>query len=107
MLFSSEELELEYNCSKNSMLQLVCQILEAFCFDHACQLTVEQIADNERVWLSMSPELEGVFREELCEKINTQFRRKGSEKTCEVTDISGHPFFVIYVTSHHDLENVN
>jgi len=107
MLFTDEEVELNFHCCGNSLLQLVAQTLESYCFEYGTQVWVDGIKPN-RCTVMPEKDLKDDELEFLRDKINTQFKRKSPEEvTCNISTGLGVPMFDLLVTGQDDLMSVN
>jgi len=104
MTYIDEESRLEFHKS-NSLLQMVCQIFESFCFIQGLMPEFIELLDEDTALLGL-PNAEEAQAEDLMQKINSQFLRIDGALTCSMMDKEW-GLFRIFVTKPGDLLYVN
>jgi len=102
--YTDEESRLNFHKSK-TLLQMVCQMFESFCFLHAVEPEFVDLIDEDRALMGV-PDLFQEQAEDVVDKINTQFPRKDEFLTCRIMDPDLN-LFEIFVTHSQDFTNVN
>lgn len=104
MLFISDEVRDEFH-KTNSLLQMISQVLESFCFRYASQVEVLQVVNKSQALLKAKG-LENIQMESIEDLMNRQYGRKDQHPTCKIISLKDNTF-MIYARLSSDLANLN